>query len=86
MGKSYKKNPVVKDKGFDKDNYWRRVRGTTKNILRSKDISELEEVPLPNPKTIVNDYDYRDWINSCIDDNNCYCMKEFGNKDKCKRK
>jgi hypothetical protein len=86
MSKSFKKNPVVKNKGWDKDNYWRRVRGATKNILRSKDISELEEVPLPNPKEIVNDYEYNDWISKCMDDSECYCMRNFGNRDKCKRK
>ena len=86
MGKSFKKHPVNKIKGRDKENYWRRVRGTTKNILRSKDINELEEVPLPDPKEIVNDYEYVDYISNCIDTDNCYCMKNFGNKDKCKRK
>jgi len=86
MGKSFKKNPVGKIKGWDKDNYWRRVRGATKNILRSKDIQELEEVPLPNPQEIVNDYEYTDYISNCIDSNDCRCLREFGSKNKCKRK
>jgi len=86
MSKSYKKSPVNKIKGLNKDNYWRRVRGTTKNILRNRGVSELEEVSLPNPKEIVNDYDYNDYISNCINVEDCNCMKEFGNQDKCKRK
>ncbi len=83
MSKSFKKNPVGKVKGFDKDKYWSRVRATTKNILRNKDISELEEVALPSPKTIVNDYDYVDYIFRCDED--CRCIKEYGFK-KCIKK
>ncbi len=78
MSKSFKKNPVGKLKGLNKDKYWSRVRATTKNILRSKDISELEEVALPSPKTIVNDYDYVDYIFRC--DEGCRCIKEYGFK------
>jgi len=63
MSRSYKKTPVTKRDGVMKDTYWRTVRSRTKNILRSKDIEELDEDGLPDPKTIINDYNYIDSIN-----------------------
>ena len=78
MSKSFKKNPVGKVKGFQKDDYWSKVRATTKNILRSKDVSELEEVALPSPKSIVNDYDVVDQIYRC--DSDCRCVTNYGFK------
>lgn len=58
MGKSFKKNAVSKIKGTKKDNYWGHVRSKTKTILRSKHYSEINEDILPDPKEIINDYDY----------------------------
>jgi hypothetical protein len=85
MSKSFKKNPIGKTKGIDKDNYWKRVRGTTKTMLRSKDIEELEEASIPDPKTIVNDYDYIDQWYICDGGEQCRCIKDYGYK-KCVKK
>lgn len=61
MGKSFKKEPVKKINGSAKKEYWSRIRSATKNVIRSKDIEDLDEV-IPDPKTIINDYDYVDSI------------------------
>lgn len=54
MSRSYKK-PVLKIKGFYKDIYHRIIRRVSKQYLNNgKDI--------PNPKTIMLDYDYTDYI------------------------
>ena len=85
MSKSYKKTPISKIKGNDKDNYWKRVRSSTNNLLRSKDINQLKELSLPDPKSIVNDYDYTDQWWMCGDIEKCKCEKHYGFK-KCLRK
>jgi hypothetical protein len=61
MGKSFKKNPVSKIKGPMKDTYWKSIRRSTKTVMSSVDLEELEE-KLPDPKTLINDYDYIDGI------------------------
>ena len=50
-----KKKPIYKDKGNKKD-YWKTVRRVTKHALRNGDEN------LPDPKEIVNDYEYCDFI------------------------
>lgn len=69
MSRSRKK-PIIKDNGFHKDNYWRTVRRVQKSQLskipRNIDVTDLEDdldVDIPPNKSIVNDYDYCDWIN-----------------------
>ena len=58
MSRSYKKNPIYKDKGL-KDIYWKTIRSHWKTVINScKDLDELE---IPAEKTIVNDYDYSDY-------------------------
>lgn len=56
MSRSYKK-AIIKDRprNYKKSSlYWRKVRRVQKQALKqNKDI--------PNPKTIVNDYDYCDY-------------------------
>ena len=60
MSRSYKKTPIVKMQGILKDTYWKSIRRSTKNVMNSVDLEQLEE-KLPNPKTIINDYDYVDY-------------------------
>lgn len=53
MSRSYKK-PIYKDKGIGKKLYNRAIRRVQKiAVKQGKDI--------PNPKTIINDYDYCDY-------------------------
>jgi hypothetical protein len=40
--------------------YWRAIRSTIKTAIRS--CKDLEELELPDPKTIVNDYNRCDYI------------------------
>ena len=61
MGKSFKKNLIVKDKKPKNNLYWKTVRSSVKNKLRSMDIEEIEEGVIPDVKEIVNDYNYRDY-------------------------
>lgn len=58
MSRSVKK-AIVKDSKPDK--YWKQIRSTIKNTIRSSSLEDLEELEIPDPKTIVNDYDYCDW-------------------------
>lgn len=59
MSKSFKK-PVIKDKS-GKKHYHRRIRSRIKNIIRSKDITELEDELLPLEQELINDYNYSDY-------------------------
>lgn len=58
MGKSFRK-PIIKDKASGKKDYWRTVRKSTKQKIRTFDSEEVLEIP--NPKTIVNDYNYSEY-------------------------
>lgn len=66
MSDSVRKNLVLKDTGFMKKLYWRLVRRVWKNKL-SNSISNdsIDELTLPHNNTIVNHYDYCDWIYRC---------------------
>ena len=62
MSRSHKKG-YIKDRprNIKKSSlYWRRIRSSIKNIIRS--CKDFENLDIPNPKTIVNDYDYCDYI------------------------
>lgn len=71
MSRSTKK-PIIKDKPRNHkrtSEYWRKVRRSTGNKLRthlvgidSEDFQDMDEPFLPQPREIVNDYDYCDWI------------------------
>ena len=61
MSNSYRK-PVIKDKPRSKKRtpeYWRKVRRVQR---QQTDKNNLEELEISNPKSIINDYDYCDWI------------------------
>ena len=64
MGKS-KKKAIVKDVGHMKDIYWQIHRRTNKQILKNAVDSGEEEVEFIQPKELINDYDYSDWIFDC---------------------
>jgi hypothetical protein len=56
MSRSYRE-PIIKDRprNYKKSTwYWRTIRRITKMFVKQgKDV--------PNPKSIINDYDYCDW-------------------------
>lgn len=59
MGKSYKKS-IIKDgpRNYKKSAlYWRTVRRVQKQY-----VSENEDIIIPHPKSIINDYDHTDYI------------------------
>lgn len=58
MSRSRKK-AILKDKA-DKRQYWRTVRSATNNAIRS--CKNWEDLEIPDPRTIYNDYDYCDWV------------------------
>lgn len=81
------KQPVKKDKprNFKKSAiYWRTIRRVINHTIRNFK-NNFDEMILPKEKTIVNDYDHQDWISDCRNNNNCYCIKNYGTK-KCVRK
>jgi hypothetical protein len=57
-----KKKAVIKDRprNIKKSSfYWRQVRSTQNNAIKS--CRDFEELEIPSAKTIVNDYDYCDY-------------------------
>ena len=81
------KQPILKDspRNFKKSTiYWRTIRRVINHTIR-KFRRDVDEMILPKEKSIVNDYDYTDWISDCRNDNNCYCIRNYGTK-KCTRK
>jgi hypothetical protein len=64
MSKS-RRNPIIKDKPRNEKSgtkYWRTVRRVTNEKV--KYLNEgLDDEALPNPKEIVNDYNYSDYKN-----------------------
>jgi hypothetical protein len=81
------KQPVLKDRprNFKKSAiYWRTIRRVINHTIRNFK-NNWDEMILPKEKTIVNDYDYCDYVSDCRDNNNCFCIKQYGTK-KCKRK
>lgn len=54
MSRSRKKYSIVKDVGFMKKLYWKVIRRVSKQYLNSNK-------EIPQPKEIINDYDYCDW-------------------------
>ena len=62
MSRSIRK-AIIKDRprNYKKSSkYWRTVRSCIKNSIRN--CKNLEELEIPDPKIIVNDYDYCDYI------------------------
>jgi len=62
MSRSYKL-AIIKDRprNVKKSSiYWRNVRSTQNNAIRS--CRNFEELEIPNAKTIVDDYDYCDYV------------------------
>ena len=54
--------PYIKDKPRNHKRtslYWRRIRRVSKNLINAKVLDET--LVIPNPKSIVNDYDYCDY-------------------------
>jgi len=57
-----KKKAILKDrpKNHKKSSlYWRTIRSAIKNVIRS--CQNFEDLEIPNPKTIISDYDYCDY-------------------------
>ena len=58
-----KRKAIIKDKPRNVNRaaqYWQAIRSRTNTAIRSCD--DLEELEIPDPKTIVNDYDYCDYV------------------------
>lgn len=78
MSRSYKK-AIGKD-NVGKKTYWRRIRSHWKNLMRSG----ADPEQLPDAKTVINDYDYCDYI---IDyEYNFGIYSDLQDKEKLKRK
>jgi hypothetical protein len=76
MSNSYKKIPISKITGYLRKDYWKIIRRKIKSKLQ--DTGDYEELQLPEPQEICNDYDYIDYILCC--DGDCRCLKEYGRK------
>lgn len=77
MSRSRKK-PIIKDgpRNYKKSsNYWRRIRRVTKDKVRYLQ-EKLEDENIPDPKEIINDYDYSDYRFDLRFDNNEMSEKE----------
>lgn len=60
MSDSYKKHKIYKDGSGKNSKFLRKqLRRSIKNFLRSdRFIDDLENYSIPNPRTIVNDWDF----------------------------
>jgi hypothetical protein len=59
-----KKEPIIKERPKNhrkSTEYWRRVRRVINQAVRKLFYKDEDEVVIPNPKQIVNDYDYSDY-------------------------
>jgi hypothetical protein len=59
-----KKEPIIKERPRNhrkSTEYWRRVRRVISQSVRKLFYKDEDEVVIPNPKEIVNDYDYSDY-------------------------
>lgn len=59
-----KREPIIKDAPRNhrkSTEYWRRVRRVINQAVRKLFYKDEEEVVIPNPKEVVNDYDYSDY-------------------------
>jgi hypothetical protein len=59
-----KKEPIIKERPRNhrkSTEYWRRVRRVINQAVRKLFYKDEEEVVIPNPKEVVNDYDYSDY-------------------------
>jgi hypothetical protein len=61
MGKS-KKKAILKDAGYKKDIYWQVHRRTNKQILKNAVEIGSDEIAFKQPKELIDDYDYSDYI------------------------
>lgn len=62
MSRSYKKHPIVKDKGIN--DYNKRIRRITNNKITTyinKNI-DVTDLTYPNQKELIQEYDICDWI------------------------
>jgi hypothetical protein len=59
-----KKEPIIKERPRNhrkSTEYWRRVRRVINQTVRKLFYKDEDEVVIPNPKEVVNDYDYSDY-------------------------
>lgn len=62
MSRSKKKFPIIKDRprNYKKSSlYWRKIRRVWTSVVKGN--RNPEELVLPDPKQVVNDYDYSDY-------------------------
>ena len=62
-----RKRPIIKDVGFMKRDYWKVIRRVHKQEIKKHHHEFMylgweDDFVLTNPKSIINDYDYCDWI------------------------
>jgi hypothetical protein len=60
MSRSYKL-AIKKDRGL-KSYYWKKIRRITKQIVKSLSFDNADDIYIPNPKEVMNDYDYCDYV------------------------
>ena len=85
MSRSRKK-PIIKIYGPSRYTYHRQLRSHNKQKLRELLKGDVDNIPLSiEDKSVINDWDYTDYISNCTKKDNCYCMRTFGRK-KCTEK
>jgi hypothetical protein len=80
-----RKQPIIKDRPRNEKKsslYWRIVRRVINGKVRQINKSDEDETDLPQPKEIVNDYDYCDYIMDYRDPSWSEKHKEYTEKQK----
>jgi len=57
-----KRQPIIKDKGLNTQEYWKPIRSKLKQMVNRIKYDEFIELILPHPKTIINDYNKCDYV------------------------
>lgn len=83
MSRSIKK-AVIKVHGPRRKDYHKAIRAKSKVIIK-KNMNSPEDIEFEDPKVIINDYDYTEYISNCEGTDNCRCMKDY-NKKRCTEK
>jgi len=73
-----RKTPIIKDHPRNvKRSYWRKVRRVLKLKVHGLNEQNLDDVIIPQPREIIDDYDYCDYI---IDYRNKWAGDEYTEK------
>lgn len=61
MSRSYKKNPIIRDRGLKRQDYWQAVRSNWNQVIKKWYHTDSDEPDFEHRHAIVNQYSRCDW-------------------------